>query len=81
VPVSGAFSYKIKKSNGPETPKAEPSPIELSCEQTHVRPGERVTVLGTSAHEIVIPATAKPGEHLWFEREGSWIDFTVKGGP
>jgi hypothetical protein len=36
-----------------------------------------VSIRGQQQHEIAIPINATPGQRLWFEREGRWIDFTV----
>ncbi len=52
------------------------SPV-LSCPRDEVYAGERVVVHGKAAHEIVIPQAVNPGQRIWIEREGAWIDFTV----
>lgn len=69
MPVKGAFSYRLSG----ETP---PGAV-LRCDRDEVVAGERVTVRGQAAHEVAIPAEARPGDRLWFEFEGAWIDFTV----
>jgi len=40
-----------------------------------------VVIKGAAEHEVTIPADARPGARLWFEREGAWIDFTVEDPP
>jgi hypothetical protein len=69
MPVEGAFSYVLT-----EAPKER---VELACDRYAVVPGETVTVRGKEKHEFTAPADAKPGQRLWQEFEGSWIDFTV----
>ena len=49
----------------------------LTCDRTDVFAGERVQVRGRQTYEVEIPKTAKPGERIWIEREGAWLDFTV----
>ncbi len=68
-PVEGAFSYILSGGAG--------AVVELACERETVVAGETVTVRGAGEHEVVIPADALPGDHLWREAEGGWIDFTV----
>ncbi len=79
VPVNGAFSYMLTRgpATGTNAPKADL--VELRCDRTEVRPGESVTVHGKEAHPVVIPEKARDGDRLWFELEGGWIDFTVRG--
>ena len=79
IPVDGAFSYRLTKSPTTGTDPAKAAPVELQCDRQEVRPGENVTVQGKEAHPLVIPAKARDGDRLWFELEGAWIDFTVKG--
>ncbi len=70
VPVKGAFSYLL-------TP-GEPAPaVTLTCARDSLMPGETVTVTGREAHPFHVPADAKPGDRLWQQYEGAWIDFTV----
>ncbi len=69
-PVNGAFSYCLRRI-------PQPPPILLTCENDTVRPGELVTVKGKQEHLLTIPATAKPGDRLWYALEKGWIDFTV----
>ncbi len=68
-PVEGAFSYIL--SGGPG------EAVQLACERERVVPGETVAVRGAAEHAITIPADAMPGDHVWSEAEGGWIDFTV----
>ena len=83
VPVKDAFSYRLVASTShPGVPQGEALRVQggsaaLTCDRTEVVPGERVVVHGTQPHEVSIPADAKPGQHLWFQFEGSWIDFAV----
>jgi hypothetical protein len=70
VPVSGAFSYKLKSKLGTAA-----SP--LKCERAVVLAGEEVTVRGLEAHTFRAPADAKPGQRLWQKFDGEWLDFTV----
>lgn len=70
VPVPDAFSYLL-------SPGKAPAGIALTCDRDEVVAGERVTILGKEAHEVQIPADAKPGQRLWMQFEGAWIDFTV----
>ncbi|MCX8156395.1 MAG: hypothetical protein N3J91_08115 [Verrucomicrobiae bacterium] len=71
VPVQGAFSYLLRPA------KAGKNEVVLTCERERVVPGEVVTVRGRKTHQVSIPAAAQPGQRLWIEREGGWIDFTV----
>ena len=73
-PVKGAFSYRARR--GASAPTAA-----LTCARACVKPGERVVIKGTAEHAVTIPADARPGARLWFEREGAWIDFTVENPP
>lgn len=73
-PVKGAFSYRVRR--GATAPAAV-----LTCARERVKPGERVLIQGTAEHAVTIPADARPGARLWFEREGAWIDFTVEEPP
>jgi hypothetical protein len=73
-PVKGAFSYRVRR--GASAPAAV-----LTCAREIVKPGERVLIQGASEHAVTIPADARPGARLWFEREGAWIDFTVEEPP
>ncbi|MBN2508070.1 MAG: hypothetical protein JXQ71_15390 [Verrucomicrobia bacterium] len=52
-------------------------PPTLACDRDEVFAGERVTVHGSRPHAVQIPADARPGQRLWINREGAWIDFTV----
>lgn len=69
-PVKGAFSYRVAGR------KAKPV-SRLVCPREEVVPGETVTVKGRATHVVKIPADAKPGQRLWHQFEGEWIDFTV----
>ncbi len=73
-PVKGAFSYRVRKV-------AQQPVATLTCDKDTVKPGEQVTVYGSTEHRLVIPADAKPGAHLWFTYENAWIDFTVALPP
>lgn len=79
VPVAGAFSYMLTRGPKSIGDTSGKGPVALRCDRTEVRPGERVTVHGKESHPLVIPAKSKDGERLWFELEGGWIDFTVRG--
>jgi hypothetical protein len=69
-PVKGAFSYRVRSA-------AQPPAAQLACDRDRVAPGDHLTVRGSAAHEVVIPADAKPGARVWQTFEGAWIDFTV----
>jgi len=69
MPVEGAFSYLLSPGPAPEA--------KLTCERDTVVAGERVVVRGRERHELQIPADAKPGDRVWRQLEGAWIDFTV----
>ncbi len=79
VPVDGAFSYRLTKTPTAGADPARAAPVELRCDLQEVHPGASVTVHGKEAHPLVIPAQARDGDRLWFELEGAWIDFTVRG--
>ncbi|MCC7490833.1 MAG: hypothetical protein IT204_00720 [Fimbriimonadaceae bacterium] len=68
-PVDKAFSYRL-------TGQAPAGPA-LTCDRDEVFAGEALTVRRAQEHAVNIPPTAKPGERLWFQFEGAWIDFTV----
>lgn len=68
-PVEGAFSYILSGGAG--------EAAQLASERTEVVPGETVAVRGAEEHQLSIPADAIPGDHLWQQVEGGWIDFTV----
>lgn len=70
IPVPGSFSYMLTKASGS-------LPQQLACARTEVVPGEKVVVRGIKNHELMIPADAKPGDRVWRQYEGMWIDFTV----
>jgi hypothetical protein len=81
VTVKGAFSYRLdadaeKPGSSIPAANAQDKP-SLSCERDEVVPGERIVIQGRQAHEYQVPIGAKPGERLWLEYEGAWIDFTV----
>jgi hypothetical protein len=70
-PVKGAFSYRLHKAPAAET-------TDLACERDRVIPGETVTVRdGARTYPFHVPIDAKPGDRLWQEFGGKWIDFTV----
>ncbi|MFQ6097541.1 MAG: hypothetical protein ACE5O2_07410, partial [Armatimonadota bacterium] len=69
MPVEGAFSYLLSPTSKPET--------GLTCERDTVVAGESVTVRGKEEHEVQIPRDVKPGDRIWRQFEGTWIDFTV----
>jgi len=69
-PVKEAFSYHLEGQR-------QSPPTLLACERDQVVPGEEVRVRGKQTHSLRIPAEAKPGERIWREFEGAWIDFTV----
>lgn len=69
-PLAGAFSYRLAgKLGAPAT--------ELACDREIVLPGETVTIRGRGNHGFLVPADATPGQRIWREWEGAWIDFTV----
>ncbi len=68
-PVDKAFSYVL-------TPKPATG-VSLSCPHATVMPGETVSVTGSTAHEVLIPADATPGSRIWKKLDEAWIDFTV----
>ena len=72
VPVEGAFSYLL------EVGEEKTVSAELSSDRDIVRPGETVVVKGSQEYTVAIPADARPGERLWYEFDGNWIDFTVE---
>jgi hypothetical protein len=74
LPVKEAFSYRLTKAAGSMESGAS---LRLQCDRDDVVPGEHVIVLGRESHELTIPADAKPGQRLWFQWDGAWIDFTV----
>ncbi len=67
--MPGAFSYLV-------TPTEPPATALRSARQSVV-PGETVEIAGAQRHRFTVPADAKPGTHLWFSGEGTWIDFRV----
>jgi hypothetical protein len=69
-PLANAFSYLV-------TPGKTPVEQSLKCDRDLVVPGETVIVKGKSSHSVTIPADAKPGQRIWTNFEGQWIDFTV----
>jgi len=73
-PVKGAFSYRVRRA-------AQPPAALLACGRDTVKPGEQVSVRGSTEHALAIPADAKPGARLWFTFENAWIDFTVALPP
>ena len=84
VPVKGAFSYLLRAGSPPDgqanasvLPATQGKTPPLACDRGHVVPGERVVVRGGQPHEVRVSDDAKPGQRLWFEFEGAWIDFTV----
>lgn len=70
IPVEGAFSYLL-------TAGKPAAPVALSSDRAEVFAGERVVVRGKQRHEVLIPSDAVPGQRIWVQKEGSWIDFTV----
>jgi len=69
VPQDGAFSYRLVP---------EPAPQEaLGCERESVVAGETVTIQGKDSQTWVIPPDSKPGDHIWYEGNGKWLDFRV----
>jgi hypothetical protein len=75
-PVKGAFSYRLDddRAAGVSTPGEE---IVLTCERDEVVAGERLVVRGKQSHDARIPSDAQPGQRVWLQFEGAWIDFTV----
>ena len=69
TPVAEAFSYELRPGVLPK--------VTLKCDRTKVVPGETVTIAGKTEHELLIPAEMTPGERIWRELDGQWIDFTV----
>lgn len=78
VPVDGAFSYLLTgPAQAPAGGRPVPAGPALQSPRTQVVPGEMVTVKGKQEHQMRVPADATPGQRLWQELEGGWIDFTV----
>jgi len=69
-PVTNAFSYRVRGRLAPPTTR-------LSCARDEVVPGEEVFVRGKQLHTVKIPSDARPGQRIWQQLEGEWIDFTV----
>jgi hypothetical protein len=69
MPVRGAFSYLLTSAPAPA--------VQLQCDRDLVVAGERVIVRGKQDHPFGIPSDAKPGQRIWEQFEGAWIDFTV----
>ncbi len=69
MPRQEAFSYLL-------TPGPVPK-VSLHCDRREVIPGEKVIVVGTKEYSFDVPSDAVPGEHLWQQFEGTWIDFLV----
>jgi hypothetical protein len=70
IPVDGAFSYRLLRG-------APSAGVSLTCSRDQVVAGESVTITGREAHTENIPPTARPGQRIWSQHEGAWIDFTV----
>ena len=70
VPVEGAFSYLL---TGGQTPAG----TVLTCGRDHAIPGEQISVRGREEHVFTVPTTARPGDRIWRQFEGAWIDFTI----
>ncbi len=78
IPVEGAFSYLLSGPAAPSTRAASgASAPGLQCPRDEVVPGEIVTVRGQQEHQVRIPPEAQPGQRIWEQLEGQWIDFTV----
>ncbi len=77
VPVKGAFSYRLLGARATGHAKDSAALQGLLCERSEAIAGEALKIQGRQAHEAQIPADAKPGERVWLEFEGQWIDFTV----
>lgn len=69
MPVQGAFSYLLTAT--------DPLSTSLRSDRDLVVGGETVSVWGRELHTVTIPADAKPGQRIWHQLEGQWIDFTV----
>jgi hypothetical protein len=69
MPVAGAFSYLLTA--------AGQQPTALRSDRDVVVAGETVAVLGRELYTIAIPRDARPGQRIWQQLEGQWIDFTV----
>jgi len=69
TPVQGAFSYVLTPGPAPET--------SLECGRREAVPGETVKVVGRMEHVYRVPADAAPGNLLFVELDGAWIDFAV----
>ena len=70
IPVKDAFSYLLTATGAP-APAAMPEPRD------RVIAGETVPVTLREQHTVQIPADAKPGQRVWEQLEGRWLDFTV----
>jgi len=65
----GAFSYLL-------TPAGKPA-VVARCNREKVLAGETVGVTAKGSHEVRIATDAQPGDRVWKEFDGAWIDFTV----
>ena len=70
VPIDGAMSYRLAPGAPPE--------VKATCDRLAVVPGEKTTIEAKTSHAFEVPAEAKPGERLWHQVDGAWIDFDVR---
>ncbi len=71
VPREGAFSYQLKPEPAPPDSAVLWSDIEC------VVPGETLAIFGPDAVKWTVPPDAVPGAHIWYQRDGRWLDFRV----
>ena len=69
TPKEGAFSYLL-------TPAGKPA-VALACARDLPIAGESVVIRGKQEHTFRTPVDSKPGDRIWRQFEGAWIDFTV----
>ena len=70
VPVEGAFSYVLSG-------EARPDAAALTSAADTAIAGQTLRARGDREHEVVVPLDSKPGDRIWRQFEGKWIDFTV----
>ena len=72
VPVKDAFSYLLTA-----TPGAQPASTPRPKLRDRVIAGETISVTLGKEHTFRIPTDARPGQRIWQQLEGQWLDFTV----
>lgn len=71
APAKKVFSYLL-------LPRPKPKLI-LQSNPTEVVPGQKVEIFGKTKFLYPVPPDVKPGQLLWVEQDGAWIDFIVRG--